>query len=581
MTAVAGFRFLRLRRNVIGVLLGLLACSMPLHAATITVTSAADADALDGGCTLREAITAINNGVDYSDCTHSGAAFGSGDTIAFNISGAGVQVIQPGTTLPVVLNPVLIDGYSQPGAAVNTNAGIDYPNIEPTNAVIRIELDGSLLPGGFGLAISGNGSVIRGLAIANFDRSGIGVLGANSLIVGNFVGVHADGTTAGGNGSASNSNTAGINLHQTTGVHVGSATVAADRNLIAGNQLFDVLVSPGSSANVIAGNLIGTDRTGAVALSPAFGVVVGGLGDEVERNLIAGCAMVGLGLVGAQTASVHGNAIGIGVGLVPLGNGTGTAGIMIAESSAGPALSNRLYQNHIAHNSGDGIVVAASSANASSGNRLDGNWIWGNSGLGINLQPDGEADFTVTANDPPAALDGDGGPNNLQNFPVAISATVNGAGGVDIAYTLASSPASNFVVTAYANGGCDGSGYGEGQYPANATASVSTYASGVASGTLSVPAGTPGWTGLGQYVTLLATNSGTNDTSEFSACVPVTNAAVVSGLTPTAVPTLSEWALILLGMLVVLATLAFRTREAIQSSGSDSWSVADSADSER
>src|SRR3989442_15664896 len=42
------------------------------------------------------------------------------DTIAFNISGDGVHTIQPAITLPQITDPVLIDGYTQPGSSPNT-----------------------------------------------------------------------------------------------------------------------------------------------------------------------------------------------------------------------------------------------------------------------------------------------------------------------------------------------------------------------------------------------------------------------------------------------------------------------------
>src|SRR5262245_27472607 len=42
------------------------------------------------------------------------------DTINFNISGARVQTISPTAALPPIQRKVLIDGYSQPGAAQAT-----------------------------------------------------------------------------------------------------------------------------------------------------------------------------------------------------------------------------------------------------------------------------------------------------------------------------------------------------------------------------------------------------------------------------------------------------------------------------
>src|SRR4029434_9670502 len=61
-------------------------------------------------CTLREA---INN---------SNASPNVKNTIAFNIPGAGVRSIKVKSALPQLTDPLIIDGYTQPGAKPNTLA---------------------------------------------------------------------------------------------------------------------------------------------------------------------------------------------------------------------------------------------------------------------------------------------------------------------------------------------------------------------------------------------------------------------------------------------------------------------------
>ena len=58
------------------------------------------------------------------------------DTIAFAIPGAGMHTISPTSPLPNITDPVVIDGYTQPGSSPNTLANGD-------NAVLLIELNGS------------------------------------------------------------------------------------------------------------------------------------------------------------------------------------------------------------------------------------------------------------------------------------------------------------------------------------------------------------------------------------------------------------------------------------------------------
>ena len=75
-----------------------------LAAATFTVTNTDDT----GAGSFRQAILDANGSPGL-------------DTIAFNIPGAGVHTISPATALPFITDPVIVDGYTQPGASPNTD----------------------------------------------------------------------------------------------------------------------------------------------------------------------------------------------------------------------------------------------------------------------------------------------------------------------------------------------------------------------------------------------------------------------------------------------------------------------------
>src|SRR5689334_15543891 len=116
-------------------------------AATLTVTCSTDS----GGGSLCRALVAAH-------------ANGGADKIGFDITGAGVHTIAPVTPLPVITDPVVIDGYTQAGASPNTQAS-------GGNAVLLIELTGiNAGPGTAGLSISGGGSTIKGLVVNRFDK---------------------------------------------------------------------------------------------------------------------------------------------------------------------------------------------------------------------------------------------------------------------------------------------------------------------------------------------------------------------------------------------------------------------------
>ena len=69
---------------------------------TFTVTSAADPFGLEGTTTLRQAIYDSN-------------ATPGPNTIDFNIPGPGVHTISLASPLPPITDPVVINGYTQPG----------------------------------------------------------------------------------------------------------------------------------------------------------------------------------------------------------------------------------------------------------------------------------------------------------------------------------------------------------------------------------------------------------------------------------------------------------------------------------
>src|SRR3954451_22563372 len=155
--------------------------------ATITVTGTGDTIAKDGVVTLREAITAANTNADPSGDTTPGDP--GLDTIAFNIPGTGVRTINLTSTLPTITDPVVIDGYTQPGSAPNTLPDGD-------NAVPLIELNrGNLTING--LTITAGDSTVRGLvtnrnlfeAAAAIEISSKG----GNRIEGNFIGPDATG----------------------------------------------------------------------------------------------------------------------------------------------------------------------------------------------------------------------------------------------------------------------------------------------------------------------------------------------------------------------------------------------------
>ena len=199
----------------------------------LVVTTTADSEP----GSLRAAITFANS--------NPGA-----DTITFAIPGAGVHTITPLSPLPLITGPVMIDGYSQPGAAANTLAQGD-------NAAIMIELSGTNAgTGADGLVISGGNSTIRGLAINGFS-GGAGIhlttVGGNK-VVGDHLGTDPTGTLA-------RPDRVGVQVE--TAQNTIGGTTAADRDVVSANTFIEVyLLGATATGNLVEGDFVGTNSAG-------------------------------------------------------------------------------------------------------------------------------------------------------------------------------------------------------------------------------------------------------------------------------------------------------------------------------
>src|SRR5206468_5362638 len=100
------------------------------------------------------------------------------DAVHFNIPGPAPHTISTTTELPAIVDPVLLDGTTEPGFAG-----------APT-----IELSGGGWSGA-GFTLSSGTSTIRGIAINGFSFAQLHILtNGDNVIEGNFIGTDAAGT---------------------------------------------------------------------------------------------------------------------------------------------------------------------------------------------------------------------------------------------------------------------------------------------------------------------------------------------------------------------------------------------------
>jgi len=292
------------------------------HAATFTVTNTNSG----GPGSLRQALTDSNTN------------FGT-DTITFQI-GSGAKTISLFAALPVITDPVTIDGTTQPGYA----------------GIPLIELNGANVHTDNGLNIYSGNTTVKGLVINRFGFCGILLRDkGGNIIINNYIGTNASGTSALGNGRD------GINIQQGSGNNQIGGPLSSTRNVISGNGSNGIAIdSSAGGDNKIYGNFIGLNAAGNAAVgNGVYGIWLftsnNIIGAAIGRNVISGNGR-GLSVASGSGNVIKGNYIGL--------NSTGTAAI---------------------GNNGDGVEVNGPNTAVGGTGFAEGNVISGNKNSGISL----------------------------------------------------------------------------------------------------------------------------------------------------------------------------------------------------
>jgi parallel beta-helix repeat protein len=293
--------------------------------------------------------------------------------------------IRPGTALPPVTRPIVLDGYTQPGAS-------------EASFLPNIELDGRKRPWP-GLVLATWRATVRGLIIGAFSGSGLLIEGRGAnRVTGNWVGLDAEGRQP-------HPNAVGIRLR-------GSTANFLKGNVISGNAVAGVLLEgPGATQNRVIDNFVGTTSDGncirverfdaaagltfvgdcdpARSAGNAVGVLVTGGRNNVigPRNVISGNKGSGVVMLGAGTSGnrVSGNVIGLRAnGHTPIPNGEAGVELRGAPGNLIGGTEPR-EMNVVSGNTTHGVVVRGPEARA---NRVRGNRI-GTDAAGLSARGNG------------------------------------------------------------------------------------------------------------------------------------------------------------------------------------------------
>jgi len=494
------------------------------------------------------------------------------DTIKFAIPGDTAHMISPTYNLPVISDPLYIDGLSQSGSSNNS-----WP------ATLKIELSGLRIGGlGEGLIITAGHCTVSGLVINEFSLNGIRMvtgsynkvetcfigtdttgfsdlgngrsgifIGSNSSgnliggssyqernlisgndltgitmdgvntkhnkVLGNFIGTDASGLGPLGNGGKANVNSdlyRAVYLNNSTSYNVIGDAGPEEGNVISGNLGHGIYINSGIF-NLVQNNFIGTDATGSNALGNQYSGVVIYAG---RHNTIGGGILQNRGNV------ICANEIGIALTSysAPAKNnnifdniiGSSKGGLPIGNNEGVSltmnAISNQIEWNRISHNYGNAITLSGSGVY---NNLIVFDTIFQNGGLAIDLNDDG-----VSKND---SLDIDGGANKSLNSPSLIQTFINVDGKIEVHGFYKGQADKQYEIYFYANANCDLEipplNYGEGKQPIG-NITINTAASGEAD----FQAEFDGTRAPGRHLTAIAVDENKN-TSEFSQCISIPN----------------------------------------------------------
>jgi hypothetical protein len=498
----------------------------------------------------------------------------SGNVISGN-GGDGILMQEAGGTHNFITSNLI--GTNAAGTA---GIGNNLDGVSVDNST-GIELDQNTISanGGNGLSLTGAGTTGFFLNQGNFigtnsqgdqalgnAMNGIFINGANNTVIGNkysdiFALTHnvISGNAVNGiliegpdtTGTDVESNIIGMDStkkfavgNMANGVLVDNAPAnQVNRNFVGGNVNDGILLEgSGATGNTVMGNLIGMNPDATVAnLGDGVGI------DSASNNTIGGSIVLGFffnHISGNEGNGIHitgtgatGNVITdnlIGTGSNPDEmNGNKLNGIAIdgiGNQNNVIGSTNGGLGNFISFNGHAGVAIFASPPGQPQnlGNSIQGNSIFGNGGLGIDLAPTATYPVGdgVTPNSPGGPHDG---PNELQNFPVLISAFPSHGPFTTIRGTLNSAPNTTFLIEILGNRQPDPTGFGEGEnYLGTTICTTDSQGNGTFMVDVAASASAP-------YITATATDPNSN-TSEFSKSVRVNTPGVAGFASQT-----GEW----------------------------------------
>ncbi len=320
---------------------------------------------------------------DSGSNTIGGSTSGAGNLVSGN-SSLGVEIEGQSAYVNVVAGNLIGTDASGTAALGNDDGvgilGADYGNTIGGSAA------------GWGNLISGNtetGVVINGQDVV--------VQSVKNVIAGNLIGTDISGTFA-------VPNETGVLIDDSPENTIGG-TVSGDANLISGNTGYGIYLDFGTTDTIIAGNKIGTDKAGTLALPNSTGIFVSANDNTIGGatagmgNLISGNTADGVAISGSFRNFVAGNMIGTdGAGTIALAN---SIGVEVDSGGSGNTIGG-VTGTYYPFTGGSNLIsgnTTGISDSGGGGNLIEGNLIGtnatgtvalGNTGDGIDVSTSGD-----------------------------------------------------------------------------------------------------------------------------------------------------------------------------------------------
>jgi hypothetical protein len=352
-----------------------------------------------------------DNGVEIYGGAHHNAIGGS-------VTGQG-NLISGNTWLGVFIEGAGTNGNTVVGNRIGTD---QLGTGDLGNGASGVTVTGGAQSNLIGGTDAASRNVISGNA-GGVHFSGSGT--SSNVVMGNYIGVNNNGVTP-------LPNDVGVMIFAGATFNTVGGLAAGAGNVISANDGVGVhILDPGTTGNLVQGNIIGLDASGTLARgngnegvliqTGAAGNTIGGT-SSAARNIISGNGSHGVWLKDADTASnqVSGNYIGTDVtGSLDLGNGA--AGVMIYNGARDNIIGGGTAAegNVIAGNNSIGVDITGT---GTTGNEVKRNLI-GVDAAGISPLPNMASNVSITS----GAQDNTIGPDNIIAYNSYYGVWIDGA----------------------------------------------------------------------------------------------------------------------------------------------------------